>query len=48
VRAQHNDEAAMATLIKKTQSRIVRWFKEFSAKNRPQARWYEHDTVGMH
>jgi hypothetical protein len=38
----------MAALISKTQSRIVRWFKEFCDRNRPPSHWYEHDTIGMH
>jgi hypothetical protein len=35
----------MAAMIKK--SRFVRWFKEFSAKNRPPYRWYENDYYGV-
>jgi hypothetical protein len=41
------EEATMTVLIKKTQTRFVRWFKEFSAKNRPAYRWYEHDHYGI-
>lgn len=37
----------MATLIIKTRSRFVRWFQEFSTKNRPPHRWYEHDHYGI-
>jgi hypothetical protein len=43
---QMHEEDAMATLIKKTGSRIGRWFKEFREKNRSPYRWYEND-VGL-
>jgi hypothetical protein len=39
-------EVAMAALIKKTGSRIGRWFKQFREKNRPPYRWYDHD-IGL-
>ncbi len=42
-----NEEVDMAALINKTQSRVVRWFKEFSARNRPPYRWYENDHYGV-
>ncbi len=41
-----DQEAAMAALMKKTGSRIGRWFKEFREKNRSPYRWYEND-VGL-
>jgi hypothetical protein len=41
------EEVGMTALIKKTQWRIVRWFKEFSERNRPPYRWYEHDQFGI-
>ena len=34
----------MAALIRKTGSRIGRWFMHFREKNRPPYRWYENDT----
>ena len=37
----------MAALISKTQSRVVRWFKEFSARNRSPYKWYENDHYGI-
>ncbi len=37
----------MTTRTTKTASRLVRWFKEFSARNRPPYRWYEHDHYGI-
>jgi hypothetical protein len=40
-------EIAMAALVIHTRLRLVRWFKEFSAKNRPPHRWYEHDHYGI-
>lgn len=33
----------MAAMFKRTHSRFICWFKDFSAKNRPAHRWYEHD-----
>jgi hypothetical protein len=33
----------MVALVKQTQSRFVRWCKQFSEKNRPPHRWYEND-----
>jgi hypothetical protein len=30
------------TAIKKTGTRLIRWFKQFREKNRPPRRWYEH------
>jgi hypothetical protein len=33
----------MTATVKKTGSRVARWFKGFSDKNRPPYRWYEHD-----
>jgi hypothetical protein len=30
------------TAIKKTGTRLTRWFKQFREKNRPPHRWYEH------
>lgn len=41
-----HEEVGMATLFKKTGSRIGRWFKQFREKNRSPYRWYEAD-VGM-
>jgi hypothetical protein len=37
----------MTALVRQTHSRMVRWFKEFSAKNRPPHRWYEYDHFGI-
>jgi hypothetical protein len=37
----------MAALVIHTRSRLVHWFKAFSAKNRPPHRWYEHDHFGI-
>jgi hypothetical protein len=30
------------TAIKKTSSRVARWFKSLKEKNRTSRRWYEH------
>jgi hypothetical protein len=40
-------EVAMTTMMKKTGSRMFRWFKEFSEKNRSESRWYDVDHCGM-
>lgn len=37
----------MSALIVKTRSRMARWFKDVSARNRPPHRWYEHDHFGI-
>ncbi len=37
----------MTVLLKRTGSRLARWLKEFSEKNRPPYRWYEHDHLGI-
>lgn len=39
-----HEEVEMAVLIKKTSSRIGRWFKQFREKNRSPYRWYEVDV----
>jgi hypothetical protein len=41
-------EDIVTALIRETQSKIVRWFREFKKRNRPPYRWYEGDTIGMH
>jgi hypothetical protein len=40
-------EIAMAAIVIHTRLCLVRWFKEFSAKNRPPHRWYEYDHYGI-
>jgi hypothetical protein len=40
-------EASMAALVKKTQSRLSRWCRDFLTKNRAPARWYEYNGPGM-
>jgi hypothetical protein len=47
MRGNPDQEVAMTALIKKTRSRMVRWFKRFSEKNRSPYRWYEHDHFGI-
>jgi hypothetical protein len=37
----------MAALVKKTGSRVVRWVKQFTQKNKTPYRWYEVDHCGM-
>ncbi len=37
----------MTALVKKTRSRLVRWFKKVREKNRPPFKWYEHDHYGI-
>ena len=44
---QHNPEAAMATLVKPTQSRFVRWLKDFRKNNKAPYKWYECDKAGI-
>jgi len=41
------EEVTMAAQIAKAKSRLVRWFKQVSEKNRPPYRWYEHDHYGI-
>ena len=33
----------MTAAVKKTGTRLVRWFAEFHRQNRPPYKWYEHD-----
>ena len=33
----------MTAAVKKTGTRLVRWFAEFQRQNRPPYKWYEHD-----
>jgi hypothetical protein len=40
-------EGIMAALVKKTQSRLSSWCREFLTKNRAPTRWYEYDGSGM-
>jgi hypothetical protein len=40
-------EASMAALVKKTQSRLARWCRDFLTKNRAPERWYEYNGPGM-
>lgn len=40
-------ENAMTARVAKSSIRLVRWFKEFSERNRPPHRWYEHDHFGI-
>jgi hypothetical protein len=42
-----SQEVAMAALVKKTSSRVVRWVKQFVLKNKTPYRWYEVDHRGM-
>jgi len=37
----------MATVMKKTRSRILRWFKRTTEQNKPPYRWYEVEHIGM-
>jgi hypothetical protein len=37
----------MVGLAKQTKSRLVRWFKGFTEKNKPPHKWYEHDHYGI-
>jgi hypothetical protein len=39
-------EVAMTAAVKKTGTRLVRWFAEFRRQNRPPYKWYEHDLYG--
>jgi hypothetical protein len=36
-------EVAMTAAVKRTGTRLVRWFGELRRKNRPPYKWYEHD-----
>jgi hypothetical protein len=36
-------EVAMTAAVKRTGTRLVRWFEEFRRKNRPPYKWYEHE-----
>jgi len=40
-------ETAMATLVKPTQSRFVRWFKQIRKANKAPYKWYECDNCGI-
>jgi hypothetical protein len=40
-------EIAMATLMKKTGSRMARWFKKLSEQRDSRPRWYDVDHCGM-
>jgi hypothetical protein len=35
-------EATMTVSMKKTGTRLARWFNTYREKNRPPYRWYEH------
>jgi hypothetical protein len=37
----------MVALAKQTKSRLVRWFKEITERNKPPYKWYEHDHYGI-
>jgi hypothetical protein len=40
-------EVTMTVMIRKTQLRLVRWFKKFATKNPSPYRWYECDGYGV-
>jgi len=40
------EEVSMTAAVKRTGTRLVRWFEEFRRKNRPPYKWYEHDLYG--
>jgi hypothetical protein len=40
-------ETGMAALVKKTQSHLSRWCRDFLAKNRAPERWYEYNGPGI-
>ena len=40
------EEVAMTAAVKRTGTRLVRWFEEFRRKNRPPYKWYEHNLYG--
>lgn len=42
-----NRRFAMATLVKPTQSRFVRWFKQFRKTNKSPYKWYDCDNCGI-
>ena len=44
---QEIQETAMATLVKPTQSRFVRWFKQIRKNNKAPYKWYECDKCGI-
>jgi len=37
----------VAAAIKKTASRLVRWFKQMAHSNKKSYRWYDVDNCGM-
>jgi hypothetical protein len=37
----------MGALVKKTSSRVLRWVKQITQKNKSPYRWYEVDQRGM-
>ena len=47
VRRMMIEEVAMAALVRKTGSRLVRWFKQFKEANKSPYKWYEHDHYGI-
>jgi len=40
-------EDTMTARTAKPRRRFVRWFKQFSERNRPPHRWYEYDHFGI-
>jgi len=37
----------MTKVVKKTHSRMARWFKQMTEKNKTPYRWYEVDHCGI-
>jgi hypothetical protein len=42
-----SEEVAMAALVEKTGSRVVRWVRRIGRKSRTSCRWYEVDHCGI-
>ena len=40
------EEVTMTVAVKKTSTRLVRWFAELHRQNRSPYKWYEHDLYG--
>jgi hypothetical protein len=43
----HRQEVAVTTLMKKTSSRMARWFSKLSEQKKSRTRWYDVDCCGM-
>ena len=40
-------EVTMTTLMQRTRSRMVRWFRQITRPHKAPYRWYEPDNIGV-